>query len=115
MNCQSCNQPISEGTTFCTSCGSPVDRLENIEGKQYKVISQRDEVFSGGTRFNSNQIQKVLNQHAASGWRLISVCSVDNFMVWTGERYDAFTSSSALIYGNDVDSGHTVVMFLERG
>ena len=97
MNCQSCDQPIPEGVTFCTGCGSPVDGSEKIEGKQYKVISQRDKSFFGAAhQFSSIQIQQVLNKHAASGWRLISVCQVEAFSAWQGQKNE-------------------VLMFLERG
>ena len=97
MNCQSCNQPIPEGVTFCTTCGSLSDGSDKIKDKQYKVISQRGKSVLGAFhQFNSTSIQQVLNQHASVEWGLISVCPVKAFSAWQGQKQE-------------------VLMFLKRG
>lgn len=39
-------------------------------GREYKVISQHDDVFQG--QFNAQKLNQVLNKHAQRGWRVIS-------------------------------------------
>ena len=93
MNCQSCNEPVPEGLTFCTACGLPA----KFERKQYKVISPRDKsLFGAFHQFDSTGIQHALNELAAVGWRLIAVTQVEAFSVWQGQKQE-------------------VLMFLERG
>ena len=42
--------------------------------KEYKVLTQRDERFSGA--FATDKLEPVLNSYAAQGWHVVSVASV---------------------------------------
>ena len=54
--------------------------------KEYKVVSQRDNWFTGN--FEPANIENGLNELAADGWRVITFTSVEATS-WTGSREDA--------------------------
>jgi hypothetical protein len=41
----------------------------------YKVITQRDEFFA--SKFNPEGLERLLNQHAREGWRVVSMTATD--------------------------------------
>ncbi len=45
---------------------------------EYKVLSQRDKRFAGN--FDSVELEAVLNDHAADGWRLAEALLSTNIM-----------------------------------
>ena len=53
--------------------------------KRYKVITQKDKWFSG--KFDPVVLEKVLNDHAAQGWRVISMtcASREGLMLGSGK------------------------------
>ena len=41
--------------------------------KEYKVLSRKDKAVSG--KFDSKNLEKILNDHAKNGWRLVATTS----------------------------------------
>ena len=54
--------------------------------KKYKVISQRDKWFSG--TFDPARLESILNEHAADGWRVVSMASASREGMLTGGSKD---------------------------
>jgi hypothetical protein len=54
--------------------------------KKYKVISQKDKWFSG--KFDPALLEKMLNEHAADGWRVVSMASASREGLLTGGGKD---------------------------
>ena len=54
-------------------------------GKEYKVLSQRDDWFSG--RFDPPSLEKALNAHAKLGWSVLTIttASREGFMTGPGK------------------------------
>lgn len=42
MNCPNCNQPIEEGTKFCTNCGTPI-KQQTAEVKTEQTVEMKTE------------------------------------------------------------------------
>ena len=54
--------------------------------KRYKVISQKDKWFSG--KLDPAILEKVLNDHASEGWRVVSMASASREGVLLGGGKD---------------------------
>lgn len=54
--------------------------------KNYKVLTQKDKWFSG--RFDAATLEKVLNELAADGWRVVSMVSSSREGLVTGGAKD---------------------------
>ena len=54
--------------------------------KEYKVLSQRDNWFTGN--FSSERVEEVLNHLAQEGWRVITITTVSAQMTIAGNRQD---------------------------
>lgn len=54
--------------------------------KKYKVVTQRDKWFSG--KFDPVELEKLLNELAAGGWRVVSMVSASREGVLTGGGKD---------------------------
>lgn len=54
--------------------------------KRYKVISQKDKFFSG--KFDPVILEQVLNEHAAQGWKVVSMVTASREGVLLGGNKD---------------------------
>lgn len=54
--------------------------------KRYKIITQKDKWFSG--KFDPVILEKVLNDHAEQGWRVVSMTSASREGVVMGSGKD---------------------------
>ena len=51
---------------------------------EYKVLTERDSTFTG--RFDAESLEEVLNEYAASGWRVVSGFLATS--VWKSSKTD---------------------------
>jgi len=62
----------------------PEKRVVSQDSVEYRIISQRDKLFSG--RFEADSITQVLNQLASEGWRFVGVTSAGVNTLLGGNR-----------------------------
>jgi hypothetical protein len=58
-----------------TAAEAPDPRAPPPGTRVYKVITQRDAFFA--SKFNPETLEKLLNQHARDGWRVVSMTATD--------------------------------------
>ena len=103
--CTKCNLELPNGPLlFCPECYTEVPprpeekaelikpeinlpiHLEGTKLKEYKVLSQRDNWFTGN--FSPERVEEVLNHLAQEGWRVITITTVSAQMTIAGNRQD---------------------------